>query len=237
VSCRLIHGALRRGGAPVLAPAELVIPAGARVAVIGANGAGKSTLFLALTGVLRTRGGTARITGPVSNPGTTFMPQQPALPRWLNVGEAIELYGGAQKSREEMTAALHLQELLRRRVGSLSGGEAQAVMLAATVARGGDVLILDEPFAHLDFRRRLAAIELMRNDRSSRLLTLVSSQNAADLVPFCDWYVVLARGRSVFCGSSEDLLGAPAAVAESGPRLETVEARLLALLEESPIAH
>jgi len=228
MSCRLVHSELRRGRKRVLAPADLTLPVGSRVAVIGANGAGKSTLFLALAGVLRRRGGTASVPGP-EHARIAFMPQQPAMPRWLTTGEAIELYGGLPAARTAVTGALQLQDLLPRRVGTLSGGELQAVQLAATIARAADVLILDEPFAHLDFRRRLGAIELMRRDPTARWLTFVSSQNAADLVTFCHWYLVLAHGRAVFSGSLDELLNAPEVAAEH--RLPLIESRLVALLE------
>jgi ABC-type multidrug transport system ATPase subunit len=182
----------------------------------------------AIVSPVRTGAGRAKIGSVVSSRRISFMPQQPALPPWLRAGELLELYGGTATGHAAVCSALELQPLLWRRIGSLSGGEVQAVLLAATVARAHDVLILDEPFAHLDFRRRLAAIELMRNDTVGRLLTLVSSQNAADVATFCDWYLVLAHGRAVFCGSLDNLLDSVVRPAEH--RLPLIERRLVTLL-------
>jgi ABC-2 type transport system ATP-binding protein len=113
----------------------------------------------------------------------------------------------------------------------MSGGERQAVSLAACLGPSAEVLMLDEPFAHLDFTRRIAAIELLRERAPGRLLTLISSQNAADLVTLCNWYLVLRDGRAVFTGSLAELLTEDTAAED---RLSAVEKRLLGLLGGSP---
>lgn len=228
MSCTLHCDALYRGGARVLGPAVLEVPRHAAVGVIGANGAGKSTLFLALMGLLRSGGGAARVrvAGQLARP--CFMPQEPALPEWLTAREAIALYAGCDVD-SGLAAALQLEPLLSRRVGSLSGGEVQAVALAAGLGHAGDVLLLDEPIAHLDFRRRLAAIRVLRDCVAQRELMLISSQNAADLASFCTWYLVLVDGHIVFNGSIADLLDGQSPAAAD--RIAALESRLVALLE------
>ena len=228
MSCVLTHDALRRGSKRVLEPAELHFPASAVVGVIGENGAGKSTLFLALADALRRGNGTARITLSSGSAHVCFMPQEPALPPWLTVREAIELWTNSAIG-DDISDRLQVGALLPRFVGSLSGGEQQAVALAAVIARAGDILVLDEPFAHLDFRRRLAAIELLSSQVPKRTLTLVSSQNAADLAAFCTWYLVLAGGRVAFHGSIGELLGSVPATAAH--RVSALEGRLVELLD------
>jgi phosphonate transport system ATP-binding protein len=157
------------------------------------------------------------------------MPPDYAMPPWVTARGVLALYKEADD--EEQHRAVWLGQKLWGRVGRMSGGERQAVSLAACLGPSAEVLMLDEPFAHLDFTRRIAAIELLRERAPGRLLTLISSQNAADLVTLCNWYLVLRDGRAVFTGSLAELLTEDTAAED---RLSAVEKRLLGLLGGSP---
>lgn len=227
----ITHSAIERGDRVVLHPGQLLVSQGGAIGVIGANGAGKSTLFLALAGLLRAPPRRLRIE---PRPGrVSFMAQTADLPRSLTPAMIAELQGADPLRFGRAVDTLDIAELLDRRVDEISGGERQALRFAITLARPADLLILDEPFAHLDFRRRLRGVALVRDVVGQGAITLISSQNAADLVDICSDYLVLRDRRYVFCGTVEALVG------RSFPpehRLRLIESGIMALLEPDRIA-
>ncbi|XVV03974.1 thiol reductant ABC exporter subunit CydC [Actinosynnema sp. CA-248983] len=133
---------------PVLEDVTLRAPAGAKVAVVGPSGVGKSTLFALLLGFV------APTEGTVSRPGrVAWCPQEPMLVSTtlrenLRIGDPV-----ADDTRmREALARVGLDLDLDTVVGPtlLSGGEAQRVALARALLHDADVLLLDEPTAHLD---------------------------------------------------------------------------------------
>ncbi|HEU4630130.1 MAG TPA: ATP-binding cassette domain-containing protein [Gemmatimonadaceae bacterium] len=219
---------LRRGRRVVLAGGELALPPGVVVALVGANGAGKSTLLMALARVLAPCGGTAeawRDGGPVRQLG--YVPQRPAFPSWLPLGQALALHGAPPA----VVAVLGLASadgarLLARPASALSPGQTQALATAVALARDDPLVLLDEPFAGVDLARReaLRALVAARRARQPDAVLILSSHVAADLDALCDWVVALREGRCVFQGPRDALPSAPGR--EDGG---TLEARLAAL--------
>jgi ABC-2 type transport system ATP-binding protein len=195
------HGAIRRGASVVLQPATLELPDAGTIGVIGANGAGKSTLFMALAGLLR-NGPSALATAQGS---LFYMPQTPALPSWLTAGEVARLFGQDLHELMVRCSELRLGELGGVRTGRLSGGQRQVLFLALALNSKADMLLLDEPVAHLDLPRRYAALRMLASTAGQ--LRFVSAQSTADVVDCCDWYIVLRAGAYVFNGPVEALLG------------------------------
>jgi ABC-2 type transport system ATP-binding protein len=230
------HSALRRGRTVVLEAGELIVPRGARVAVIGANGAGKSTLMLHLAGaagsrsqiVIRAPDGSAWKPGERTR---AFAPQQPAFPTWLTVAGIAELYGFRLRRLGEAVPGMRLAEFATTRAGALSTGQAQALGFSLAIASGAELILLDEPLAPLDFRRRVAARDAL-SALQPRELLLFSSQSAGDVVDICDWILVFNRGRCVYCGSIGELLRRPAPVFGNTPA-EVLEREIIARLEST----
>ncbi|MFC6088281.1 thiol reductant ABC exporter subunit CydC [Saccharothrix lopnurensis] len=133
---------------PVLEDVAFHVPAGSRVAVVGPSGAGKSSLFALLLGFV----GPAR--GAVARPGrVAWCPQEPMLVS-TTVRENLRL-GDAHADDDRLRWALDVAGVrldLDTAIGPtlLSGGEAQRVALARALLRDGDLVLLDEPTAHLD---------------------------------------------------------------------------------------
>ena len=140
---------------PSLRDVDLQIPPGAYVAVTGPSGAGKSTLLALLLGFLPSERGLARVPGRVA-----WCPQEPQLVS-TTIRENLRL-PAPHASEERLAEALHLAglghwaERLDTRLDAngttMSGGEAQRLALARAViaADDADLVLLDEPTAHLD---------------------------------------------------------------------------------------
>lgn len=203
MSAHIRHGDVRRGSTIALHAGELELPARANVGVVGVNGAGKSTLMHGLAGCLAGRHGprVEALPGPVA-----YVPQQPALPPWLTTERAVALFGFELGALERELPELILEELRGRTAGSLSVGQRQALCVAIALAGTAPLVMLDEPFAAIDFRRRVGLLSVLRR-REGSALTLVSSQNGADLLETCSWIVVLREGRYVFSGPRDELAG------------------------------
>lgn len=227
----LKHGAIRRGGRVVLPPAALRLPATGTVGVVGVNGAGKSTLFQALAGALRPSLGTATLEPRPASAAVAWAPQQPAFPGWLDVACVAWLYGIELTDLFDRFPGLLLEELGGKRAGSLSVGQRQALSVALALALDAPLTILDEPFASLDFRRRVGLVRhlLARRAPHARGITLVSSQSAADLLETCDWVVVMREGEYIFSGEVAELAESSDAVG-GGEARQRLEQALLALL-------
>lgn len=137
-------------GVTALAPLRLEVPAGARLGVTGRNGSGKSTLLRVLAGLLVPTTGTVEGLPP---PGRVVLVHQcPHLFRGSarrNVALGARLAGRPAAAADSL-AALGLAHVADRPAAVLSGGERRRVALARALARGPEVLLLDEPYAELD---------------------------------------------------------------------------------------
>jgi molybdate transport system ATP-binding protein len=147
-------------------------------------------------------------------------PQQPALFPHLTVLENLK-YGmhlfvrdrGEEKARDEGIANLlttfHISDLAEKRLGELSGGEAQRVNLARAVATGGGrLLMLDEPFSGLDvtLRDELIANLLLRQQDSRRGQILSVTHDVAEAFQLGAEVIKIAEGRVVAQGPVEVVL-------------------------------
>jgi ABC-type multidrug transport system ATPase subunit len=216
------HGVVRRGRTTVLEAGELRVEMPAALAVVGINGSGKSSLFMQLTDVLMSRG-TASIRVDSRPASLAYVPQEPALPGWLRVERAAGLYGLRFAELLDGMPGLHLDELRGRTCATLSVGQRQVLAVALALGRDADVTLLDEPFAALDFRRRVGTLDLLRERRDSGRAFILSSQSAADLIDVCGHFAVIRDGRYVFDGPI-------AALARDARDERAVERRLLELL-------
>lgn len=173
------HLTVAYGARTALADVTFHLEPGTVLGVIGPNGAGKSTLIRALSGVIRPQSGRIVVAGRELSEMTAserarrmaVVPQVRQLPPAFTAWEVVLLgrtphlnwlgqtsAGDEEAARQAMerTQTLHLAE---RRVGELSGGEQQRLLLARALAQSAPVLLLDEPTTHLDLQHQFAMLE------------------------------------------------------------------------------
>jgi molybdate transport system ATP-binding protein len=192
--------------------------------VVGASGAGKSTLLAAILGFEPRVRGTIRIAGEwLEDParglriaperrGLGWVPQAPSLFPHLDVAGNVSfgLRRGGDAGRRLVTRALEVLELgplLRRRVDTLSGGEAQRVALARALASAPRALLLDEPLASLDLplrARALAYLLRLRDEVGIPMLWVTHDPDEAMCAG--EIALVLDAGRVVAVGPPREVL-------------------------------
>jgi iron complex transport system ATP-binding protein len=170
------------GSRPVLHEVSIDVQAGEVVALIGPNGAGKSTLLRAVSGVIHVSSGRIRTNGddfaslsPMRRARyLAVVPQAVSLPPAYTAWETVLMgrtpylgfLGQPSFSDEEIARSalkrVDALELAERRVGELSGGEAQRILLARALCQSTPILLLDEPTAHLDLQYQVSLLELVR---------------------------------------------------------------------------
>lgn len=206
---------------------SFTVQPGEIVVLIGPNGAGKSTLIRAVSGVQPLQSGQVRIFGQnlTHIPARQRARQLAVVPQARNMPPAFTVYESALMGRtpylswlgqtktadhERTLRALertHLQELSSRRVGELSGGEQQRVLLARALAQDTPVLLLDEPTTHLDLQHQSSLLNLVRslaNERQLAVLMALHDLNLAGL--YADRVALLVEGRLQALGAPHEVL-------------------------------
>ncbi len=181
-------------GPPVVRIGQLAIEAGTVTAVVGANGAGKSTLLRLLALQALPQGGTLRFMGePVTAARLAalrrrvgLLPQAPYLLRGsvsanVEIGLRLRRMSRAERATrvEAALASLGLARLAARPARELSGGEAQKVALARVLVFEPEVLVLDEPFTHLDAGVAAEIAALIARIGEARTQTVIFSTHDA----------------------------------------------------------
>ncbi len=215
---------------PAIREINLSIELGEFVAIIGPNGAGKTTLLETINGLLPyTRGqvlvlgqDVARF-GPQLRSQIGYVPQEfqfdettPVLVRDVvlmgRYGQIGLLRRPSTEDRTRVQEALELlglAELAERPIGKLSGGQQQKVLLARALAKEPKILLLDEPFSHLDFAARDEVAELIaRWHRERGLTTLIVLHDLEAIPSHCHRVVLLDGGRIRQDGARERVVQA-----------------------------
>lgn len=186
---------------PVLDHVDLDVGDGEVVALQGPSGSGKTTLLRVIAGLLVPRSGTVHLNGIDITEvaphrrgiGMVFQDEQlfPHLDVLGNVEFGLRMQGisGPMRSRRvaELLDLVGLAGFERRRVTSLSGGEAKRVALARSLAPAPPVLLLDEPLTGLDrdLRDRLA-LDLATLLRATRTAALMVTHDAGEAAIVAD---------------------------------------------------
>ncbi len=180
------------------------------IGFLGPNGAGKTTTLKLLVGLLRPTRGSVRLNGfdPVRDRRRALwdvgaLVETPEPYPTLRVHEALDLVGRARglgtadidREIDRTHLLLHLPPL-DRRVGSLSKGQRQRVVLAAALLGDPPVLLLDEPTSGLDPAERVLVRDVLRRLKRDHLI-LMSSHQMVEVSEVCDRLLFLDRGRRV----------------------------------------
>jgi iron complex transport system ATP-binding protein len=182
------------GQATVLQEVTLAVEPGGWLALVGPNGAGKSTLLRVLAGLLPHRGTVSLGGQPAHQLGLRarsrrvgYVPQRPTLIASMSVADYVLLgrtphfavAGWASRADRQAVAdvldELDLLALASRRLGTLSGGQAQRVVLAHALVGRPQILLLDEPTNALDIGHAQHALDLLDSLRLLHGLTVVTA--------------------------------------------------------------
>jgi zinc/manganese transport system ATP-binding protein len=213
---------VRLGSRQVLDGVTFEIEAGEFTGLIGSNGAGKTTLFRVILG-LQAASGTVQVGGrPRSrrNPMIGYVPQKylldPDMPLrardLVGLGLDANRLGIPLSSRgrrgqvEEMLAAVEAERFADTRVGELSGGEQQRILIAHALIARPRLLLLDEPLASLDLRSGHEIVLLLsRIATEQRIAVLISAHEMNPLLGVMDRIVYLASGRAA-SGTTDEVI-------------------------------
>jgi len=195
-------------GVDVLENINLKIAKGEHISIIGESGCGKSTLLKIIYGLLHVEVGEVywdetQILGPLNNlvPGESYMKylsQDFDLMPFTTVAENISEHLSVFEPEDSRARTYELLELIEMtgfadtKVRYLSGGQQQRVALARVLAQEPQVLLLDEPFSHIDnFRKNSLRRNLFGYLRRQKITVLTATHDPMDMLPFADRVIVL----------------------------------------------
>jgi iron complex transport system ATP-binding protein len=214
------------GGTTVLSDVSAYVGAGDWLGLVGPNGAGKSTLIRAALGLVR-HGGRVTIGGlDYSKEGPrpraralAYVPQRPVLPLAMSVADYVLLgrsahhsYLGAETPRDRRVTASVLERLellafAKRRLGELSGGEAQRAVLARALVQEAPVLLMDEPTSSLDLGHAQLVLDLADELRRESGLAVLCAMHDLNLAArYGERLLLLSSGHAALEGPPEEVL-------------------------------
>src|SRR6478735_991175 len=206
------------------------LPAGRVIALVGANGAGKSTLMAITAGLLDATEGEVTVAGrpPGAYRGkhadadvrAVLLTQDKPLYRSFTVTDMLRFGRHTNRVWDQQRALAWLARFdipLDRPCGKLSGGQQAQVALAVALGSRPALLLLDEPLANLDpVARRDVMGEILAEVAESEMTVMLSTHVVAELGGVGDYLLLLADGRPVLDGDTDELLEAHARLI--GPR-------------------
>ena len=212
------------GGDKILRDVNLHVHCGQMVALIGPNGAGKSTLLKALLGE-REFDGNIIFSAPGSRRAKARIGYVPQSPNF-DPGDPVSVadlftcclsrrpaFLGASKSDRELILEcldrVHGEDLIDKRVGTLSGGELQRVLLALALEPMPNILILDEPLSGVDIEGQTGLMDMLDEIRHEYDLSiLMTTHDFSMLGRYADRVVLIDH--EIKCqGTPEEVLDSP----------------------------
>lgn len=196
---------------PLLNDVSLDIPATGLTGIVGANGAGKSTLVKAAIGLIKPSSGAVHVLDralpawslKALAQSVGYVPQHVHSHWELTVRELLAL--GQARPTPALIDEFELDPLIDRRFNTLSGGEQARAAVARALAHDPDLLLADEPVAHLDLPHQHRLMRLMQRQAKTRAVVIVL-HDLHLAATYCDQVALLAHGRLVAHGSPLEVL-------------------------------
>ncbi len=212
------------GRSQVLFGVDLRVEAGQAVSLMGRNGMGKTTTLRAVMGLLPLRGGRVLVRGQdvaglspfrIARLGLGLVPEGRHVFPTLSVRENLLATARRPRNLEPWTLAriCRLFPVLAARAGqmaaTLSGGEQQMLAIGRALMTNPDLLILDEATEGLAPLVRQEIWLRLRDLKAGGLAILVVDRDITALSGLADRHFIMEKGRTVWTGSSTELLAAP----------------------------
>lgn len=195
---------------------------GERLAIMGETGSGKSSILKMIAGLMQPEGGAIffkgqKVEGPLErlipgHPGIAYLSQYFELRPNFYIHEVLEY---ANEIPEEEAANIYalceITHLLNRKTTQLSGGEKQRVALARLLTTRPALLLLDEPFSHLDLPHKQTIKKVIENaSRELGFSSMLVSHDPNDVLSWAERILVIKNGAIVETGSPSSLYYHPA---------------------------
>ena len=212
------------GDQVILHDVDFHLHCGEITALIGPNGAGKSTLFKTVLGQLPHTGTIdfQKAGGKHTRPLIGYVPQSPSFDRGDPVS-VLDLFSASisdwpvflptpkrlRTRVETCLSRVHAESLIDKRIGALSGGELQRVLLAMALEPVPHILILDEPLSGVDIEGEKQLLDMLDEFRTQYDLSiLLSTHDFATLEEYAD-KVILLQGTVLKAGKPTEVLSSP----------------------------
>ena len=207
--------AIELGGRAILQDVSFRLGAGELCGLVGANGSGKTTLLRTIAGFLRPSRGSVTRAAAIG-----YVPQRsvldPNLPVRARDVVALGLDGhrwgvplpsrARRRAVDAILDAVEARAFADARVGELSGGEQQRILIAHALIRTPSLLLLDEPLANLDIGSVAVIVALLRRIAADAgVAVLLSTHDVNPLMGAMDRLVYLARGRAA-SGTADEVI-------------------------------
>jgi ABC-type Fe3+/spermidine/putrescine transport system ATPase subunit len=205
---------------------SFTVASGINLAIIGESGCGKSTLLKTIFGLYDLKSGQifwnqTEIKGPKFHliPGMPFMKylaQDFDLMPFITVGENVGKYLSnffpeeKQQRIDELLELVDMVDYKDVKAKFLSGGQMQRVALARVLAQEPEVLLLDEPFSHIDnFLKNALRRKVVTYLKAKNITTLLATHDSNDVLSFSDQVLVLKEGKIIEKATPKKLFNRP----------------------------
>ncbi len=213
---------------PVLQNISFNVDKGENIAIIGESGSGKSTLLKLLYGEYDLNKGqifwnSEEILGPKYNlvVGYDFMKQvtqefdlMPFTSVEENIGKHLSNFFPEEKKvrTAELIGVVQLTAFAKTKVKLLSGGQKQRVALARAIAKQPEIILLDEPFSHIDnFKKQSLRRNLFKYLKKHKISCVVATHDKDDVLGYADQMIVLDKATIAAKDTPEKLYNNPEA--------------------------
>ena len=211
---------------PVLEDINFSIDIGEHLAIIGESGSGKSTLIKLIYGEYDLEQGEIfwkdnKILGPSHNLviGYDFMKYvsqefdlMPYTTVEENVGKYLSRFYREEKQKRtlELIKVVELEAFANTKVKNLSGGQKQRVAMARALAKAPEIILLDEPFSHIDnFKKQSLRRSIFQYLKNNDITCIVATHDKQDVLGFADQMIVLDHAQIIDKGTPEELYHNP----------------------------
>ncbi|TXE12911.1 ABC transporter ATP-binding protein [Seonamhaeicola algicola] len=214
------------GNKPTLKNISFNVAAGEHLSIIGESGSGKSTLIKLLYGEYDLNQGSifwknTQILGPAYNLviGYDFIKYvaqefdlMPFTTVAENIGDFLSNFYPEEKQKRvnELLKVVELTHLANTKVKLLSGGQKQRVALARAIAKQPEIILLDEPFSHIDnFKKQTLRRSFFKYLKEQNIACIVATHDKNDVLPFADNMIVLSNNEVVANNTPQNLYNNP----------------------------
>lgn len=192
--------------------------------IVGPNGSGKTTLMKLASLIYRPQRGSVLVDGRDAwtlrggerlklRRRIVYVHEKPVMLKgsvWDNIAYGLRIRGVDERELERRVeraaSSLGIDGLLRERADRLSAGQAQLVAIARALAVEPEVLMLDEPFAHLDRAKRRILMGLLRNLQARGARVVITTHDTFLASRIASRAIILEDGHAIEAGSLEEAL-------------------------------